>query len=107
MRSVIEGFYKVETVGFKPEKYDGKTLVAYVTVNCCEMVTVKKVNSTYEIIEGQCDELCTVKVTIYDVPEGARVEFIDKDVAYCLLTLTLTASVDGQPTTDVIAMKVA
>jgi len=81
VRSVIEGFnYKVETVGFKPEKieYDGKTLVAYVTVNCCEMVTVKKVNSTYEIIEGQCDELCTVKVTIYDVPEGARVEFIDK-----------------------------
>ncbi len=89
--------YKVEECSvFEPEKaieYDesAKTLTAYVRVNCCGVnVTVEEENGTFRIIEKQHGELCRCmcfrKVTIYNVPVGARVEFVDKDGIHRTLT---------------------
>lgn len=84
------------SIGFEPERVteydeDTKTLTAYVRVNCCGVnVTVEKENNTYKIIEKQYGELCRCmcvrKVTIYNVPMGARVEFVDKDGIGRILT---------------------
>jgi len=66
--------------------YDGqnKILNAEVWVNCCGIkVKVERKDSTYKILEKQYGELCRCmcrrKVTIFNVPEGAKVEFLDKD----------------------------
>ncbi len=96
MKNAIEWLnYKVGecSVGFEPEKvidYDEKTeiLIAFATVNCCGVnVTVEK-NSTYKIVEHQYGQLCRCirKVTIFGVPIGAKVEFIDKDSIIHMLT---------------------
>lgn len=97
VENAIKGLnYKVEecSVGFEPEKiveYDGRTLVAYVTVNCCGVdIAVEKEGNVYKIVEKQYGELCrcmcTRKVTIYDVPIGAKVVFINKDGVSRILT---------------------
>ncbi|MCD6402761.1 MAG: eight-cysteine-cluster domain-containing protein [Candidatus Aenigmarchaeota archaeon] len=92
VETVIEGLnYKVEecSVGFEPEEvidYDEKTktLIAYVTVNCCGVnITVEREDLAYRIVEKQYGELCRCmcrrKITIFNVPENSKVVFIDKD----------------------------
>ncbi|MET1125011.1 MAG: eight-cysteine-cluster domain-containing protein [Archaeoglobaceae archaeon] len=68
----------------KSFEYDERTgtLVAYVSINCCGVdVTVEEENGRFRIVERQYGELCRCeclrKVVIYDVPIGARVEFVD------------------------------
>jgi len=107
--AVYEGFsgsssnavsYKVgncerETKSEKPfaVNYDeqNKILNAEVWVNCCGVeVKVEKEGSTYKILEKQYGELCRCmckrKVTIFNVSEEARVEFLDKDGNSFILT---------------------
>ena len=61
-----------------------KILNAEVWVNCCGVeIKVKKEDSTYKILEKQVGELCRCmcrrRVTIFNVSEKAKVEFVDKD----------------------------
>lgn len=54
---------------------------------------VKKENLTYKILEKQYDTLCRCmcqrEVTIFDVPEKAKLVFINKDGDFFILTPTL------------------
>ena len=86
--------YKVENCEIEFPRFKGslvnyneqnKTLNAEVWVNCCGVkVKVEREDSTYKIFEKQVGELCRCmckrKVTIFNVSEEAKVEFINKDV---------------------------
>jgi len=70
----------------KTVEYDEKNriLIAFVKVNCCGVViTIEKEENTYKILEKQygdpCRCECMREVKIYDVPIGAKVEFVNKD----------------------------
>ena len=68
-----------------------KVLNAEVWVNCCGIeIKVEKEDSTYKILEKQVGELCRCmckrRVTIFNVPEKAKVEFLDKDGNSFVLT---------------------
>jgi hypothetical protein len=68
-----------------------KILIAYLWVNCCGIdITVEKDWNAYKIIEKQqgplCKCMCKRRVIIFDVPEGAKIEFLDRNGNEFILT---------------------
>jgi len=78
-------------IGLVSYDEQNKILNAEVWVNCCGVeVKVEKEDSTYKILEKQYGELCRCmckrRVTIFNVPKEAKVEFLDKDGNYFILS---------------------
>ena len=68
-----------------------KSLTAYVWVNCCGVeVKVRKVATTYKILEKQygtlCKSMCLRKVTIFNASKNYKVVFVNKDGEEFILT---------------------